>query len=72
MPTISVRISEDEKRRLLRYGKLSTSVREALDQYLQARKSREIIDKLEGLQRRNPIRTTSAHEVSLIREDRRR
>ena len=72
MPTITVRISDEEKKRLLRHGKLSKSVREALDLYLNTAKSRDLIAKLEELQRKNPIRTTSAEEVRMINEDRKR
>jgi hypothetical protein len=72
MPTISVRISEQEKKRLLRYGELSTSIREALELYLDSKKSQAYLRKLEQLQRKNPIKTTSAEEVRLIKEDRRR
>ena len=72
MPTISVRISEQEKKRLLTYGELSTSIREALELYLDGKKSQEYLRKLEQLQRKNPMKTTSAEEVRLIKEDRRR
>ncbi|MDV3277237.1 MAG: hypothetical protein LYZ69_02070 [Nitrososphaerales archaeon] len=72
MPTITVRISEEEKKRLLKQGTLSQSVREALELYLNTKKSRELIGKLEALQRRDPIETTSADEVRLINEDRKR
>ena len=72
MPTITVRISEEEKRKLLKQGALSKSVREALELYLNTRKSRELIGKLEELQRKNPVRTTPADEVRLIAEDRKR
>jgi len=72
MPTITVRVSDEEKKRLLKHGALSKSVREALELYLSARKSDELIGKLEKLQQTNQIRTTTAEEVRLINEDRRR
>jgi predicted transcriptional regulator len=72
MPTITVRVSDEEKRRLLKHGALSKSVREALQLYLSVRKSDELIGKLEKLQRSNRVRTTTAEEVRLINEDRRR
>jgi hypothetical protein len=72
MPTISVRVTEDEKKRLLKHGSLSTSVREALKLYLDTRRSQELIDRLEALQRKNSIRTSSVEEVRLIGEDRKR
>ena len=72
MPTITVRVSDEEKKRLLEHGTLSKSVREALQLYLRTRKSDELIGKLEQLQRKNRIRTTTAEEVRLINEDRER
>jgi hypothetical protein len=72
MPTITVRISDEEKKRLLKRGKLSKSVREALELYLNTAKSRDLIAKLEELQRKYPIKTTSAEEVRMINEDRKR
>lgn len=72
MPTITVRISDEEKKRLLKHGSLSKSVREALELYLNTRKSEELIRSLERLQRKNKMRTTTAEEVRLIGEDRRR
>ncbi len=72
MPTITIRISDEEKKRLLKHGTISKSVREALELYLSARKSDELIQSLEKLQRKNKLRTTTAEEVRLINEDRRR
>jgi hypothetical protein len=70
MPTITVRISEEDRKRLLKYGAVSRSVREALQVYLDAKKSQELIARLEELQHRNPVRTTSVEEIHLIEEDR--
>ncbi len=70
MPTVSVRLSEEEKKQLIEHGGLSKGVREGIRLYLKAQKSREIFRKLEELQRKNPVRTTSEREVELIREDR--
>jgi len=72
MPTITVRISDDEKKRLLKHGALSKSVREALELYLNTRRSQELIEKLEKLQQRNAIRTTPTEEVKMINQDRKR
>jgi hypothetical protein len=72
MPTITVRISEDEKKRLLKHGALSKSVREALELYLNTRRSQELIEKLEKLQQKNAIGTTVTEEVKMINQDRRR
>ncbi len=72
MPTISVRISEKEKKELVQYGSLSNSIREALRLYLDSKKSRQLLRKLEELQRKNPVKTTKLQEVRLIKGDRNR
>jgi hypothetical protein len=72
MPTITVRISEEEKKKLLQHGELSKSVREAVKLYLDADRSRELLARLEELQRKNPVKTTSNKEVRMINEDRSR
>lgn len=72
MPTISVRISEKEKKELAQYGSLSNSIREALRLYLDSKRSRQLLRKLEELQRKNPVKTTKLQEVRLIKEDRNR
>ena len=72
MPTISVRISEEEKKKLLKYGNLSDSVRDALDLFLKHKKSQEVLKKLAALQKKNPIRLDPEEIVRLIREDRMR
>ena len=70
MPTVSVRLTEEEKKELLVYGGLSKGVREGVRLYLKAQKSREIFRKLEEIQRKNPVKTASEKEVELIRKDR--
>jgi len=70
MPTVSVRLTEEEKKELLEYGGLSKGVREGVRLYLKAQKSQEIFRKLEDLQRKNPVKTASEKEVELIRQDR--
>jgi hypothetical protein len=72
MPTITVRISEEEKKKLLQRGELSKSVREAVKLYLDADRSRELLARLEELQRKNPVKTTTTKEVRMINEDRNR
>ena len=72
MPTITVRISEEEKKKLLEFGTLSESVREALRLYLDSKKSQDLLRRLASLQKRNPIKTSSVDEVRLISEDRSR
>jgi len=72
MPTVSVRISEEQKRALLRYGPLSGSIRDALRLYLDTKKSEQLLSKLQVLQRADSIRTTSIEDAKLIKEDRTR
>lgn len=70
MPTISVRITDEERKKLLRYGPLSETVREALDLYLRDRKSREFVRKLKEFQRENPVKVDPDEIVRIIREGR--
>jgi hypothetical protein len=72
MPTITVRISEEEKKKLLRHGELSKTVRDALKLYLSSDRSRGLLARLDEIQKKNPVRTTTAKEVRLINEDRKR
>jgi len=72
MPTVSIRISEEQKRALLRYGPLSSSIRDALRLYLDTKKSEQLLSKLQALQRADSIRTTSIEDAKLIKEDRTR
>lgn len=72
MPTITVRISEEEKKKLMQRGELSKSVRDAVKLYLNTDRSRELLAKLDELQKKNPVRTTTAKEVRLISEGRKR
>lgn len=70
--TICARISEEEKRQLKKYGKLSVALREGLKLYLSKKKSEELLSKLAELQATNPVKTKIEDEVMLIREDRNR
>ena len=72
MKTVSVRISEEEKRQLRKYGKLSDTLREGMKLYLNKKKSDELLCKLEKLQSESQIKTSIEEEVKLIREDRER
>ena len=71
MPTVSVRLTEEEKKELLEYGGLSKGIREGVRLYLKAQNSREILHKLKELQKES-LKTASEKEVKLIREDRTR
>jgi hypothetical protein len=72
MSTDCVRISEEEKRELKKYGSLSCTLREAMKLYLDTKKSEELLCKLEELQKKNLIKTSTEAEVKLILEDRKR
>ena len=72
MKTVSVRISEEEKRQLKKYGKLSDTLREGMKLYLNKKKSDELLCKLEKMQSESEIKTSIEEEVKLIREDRER
>ena len=70
--TICVRITDEEKRQLKKYGNLSQTIREAMKLYLNTKKTEEILSRLCELQAKNPIKTSIEEEVALIREDRNR
>ncbi len=70
MPTISVRITDEERKKLLRYGPLSDTVREALDLYIRDKKSREFVQKLRQFQQENPVKVDPDEIVRIIREGR--
>ncbi len=72
MTTVSVRISDEEKKELLKYGNLSESLREGLKLYLRKRKSEKLIRRLEVLQATNPIKTSTATDLKLVKQDRNR
>lgn len=72
MPTISIRISEEEKRQLQKYGRLSDSVRKALKLYIDSKETQRLIAKLDELQHKNPVTTSPEEIVRMIKEDRAR
>ena len=72
MTTVCVRISEQEKRELMKYGSLSNTLRDAMKLYLDTKKSEEILSKLADLQAKNPLKISSEEIVKSIREDRNR
>ena len=72
MKTVCVRISEEEKRQLQKYGKLSDTLREAMKFYLNKKKSDQLLRKLADLQAKNQVKTSPKEIVRLIREDRNR
>ena len=71
MPTVSVRISEEEKKRLQEIGPIAKSVREAIKFYLNTRKTKQLMSRPEELQNRNSVKTTTADVALMIAEGRR-
>jgi len=70
--TISVRLSEKERRQLEKHGKISEVVREALRTYLRRKDSERIISRLRELQKVKPLGSTVQDDLRLIRADRER
>jgi len=70
MTVITVRLSENEKNSLEKYGKISDVVRDAIKMYVNNKKAREALKKLEEYQKKNPVTTTTDEIVAMIREDR--
>jgi hypothetical protein len=65
MPTIGVRVSEEQKRGCSSTEVSPSSIREALSPYIDTKKSQELIRKLEDLQRSDRVETTAACDVSM-------
>ncbi len=72
MTTVSVRITDEEKIELLKYGNLSESLREGLKLYLGKKKTEKLFRRLEALQSSNPVKTSTATDLKLVRQDRNR
>ncbi len=72
MKTVCVRISEEEKSELKKYGRLSDTLRAAMKLYLNTKKSDEVLLKLRELQAKNPIKMSDEEIVKMIGEDRSR
>ena len=70
--TITVRLSEKERRELQKHGRISESVREAIRLYLRNRASRRVVSRLKELQKTEFTRTTIEDDLRLIRTDRER
>jgi Arc/MetJ-type ribon-helix-helix transcriptional regulator len=70
MPTISVRISAEQKRRLAKHGNVSETIRDAVRRYLDDEESEAIFARLRALQRENDVKTTPDEIVRMIKEDR--
>ena len=67
---ITVRLTEDEKKELESYGKISDIVRDALRLYIKKRKTDQLFKELEEFQKKHRIKINRDEIVSMIREDR--
>lgn len=72
MTTVSIRLSEKEKRELRKHGKVSTVIKEALASYLASRRSARAIQRLKELQHEARPKRGIEFDVKLLREDRTR
>ncbi|MEM2942636.1 MAG: hypothetical protein QXT81_04360 [Candidatus Bathyarchaeia archaeon] len=70
--TITVRLSQKERRELRKHGKISKVVRDALRLYLRNKASKRIVTRLKELQKSTTIRTTIQDDLQLIQADRER
>lgn len=70
MATVTVRLTDKEKNEILKYGTLSEGLREGARLYVKAKKKREILGRLEKLQKRNPVTISSSEIVRMLRADR--
>jgi len=67
--TITVRLSDKERKELAELGRISDVVRDALSLYLREKNSRKIIARLKELQV-SPVRSTIKEDLRLLRADR--
>ena len=70
MPTISVRLTEEERARLEKYGPLSETVRQAIEMYVKDKKRREFVRELAKFQKEHPVHVDPEDIVRIIREGR--
>lgn len=70
MPVVTVRISEQDKRKLAKRGKISDGVREAVRRYLDSEESQLLFEKMRAMQERDRVATTSEEFVKMIKEER--
>jgi hypothetical protein len=71
MPTISLRISEEEKKKLKEHGDISQVVRDAIRFYINSKKAQKTIKKLKELQEKYKLKT-SKDDLMFIKKDRMR
>ncbi len=72
MPVISIRISEEERRKLQAEGNISQVIREAIRFYVNSKNANRTLKKLKELQEKYKLKTSVKEDLVLIREDRER
>ncbi len=72
MPVITVRISEEERRKLQEEGNISQVIREAIRFYVNSKNANRTLKKLKELQEKYKIKTSVKEDLMLIKEDRAR
>lgn len=70
MPSISVRVTEEEKEKLSKKGELSENVRKAIKMFLSNSEEQEVLDRLSRLQEKHRVLTSPDDIVRMIREER--
>jgi Arc/MetJ-type ribon-helix-helix transcriptional regulator len=70
MPNIRVKITEETRKKLPRYGPLSDVVRKALEQYLKDEERGRFVRELKEFQAANPVMVDRDEIVRIIREGR--
>jgi PhoPQ-activated pathogenicity-related protein len=70
MPIISVRLSEEERKTLVKYGPISKIVKESLKVFLNDKRRAETLKRLNELQRENVIKIKTEEDLRMIKEDR--
>ncbi len=70
MPIISIRISEEERRKLQEQGNVSQVIREAISFYINSKKVERTLNKLKELQDKYKLKTSAKQDLMLIKEDR--
>jgi len=70
--SITVRLSEEEVNELKKHGPISEVVRQAIRHYIHSENTRQTLKRLQELQAKNRVRTTTEEEFRFLREDRER
>ena len=72
MPTVNVRTTAEQKRRLAKHGNVSDVMRDADRRYLDDEDAEAVFARLRAIQRENDVETTPQEILKMTREDRAR